>query len=224
MAIINFNNSVKSYTASLLKLFSNMQLKIDSDTNLYQIPIVFSSASRLYKELAKKDDSFTYRVPIMSLSIDIDTSTGFGERAISSVLKRKVIETENDSLLVTYSDKPLDLLGTITLIADTATTLTNLIEYINSMFYNNVIYFDYKSPLGENIRTPIKLENIEINMNNEEDVYEGNRYLEATIGLRVEGVSHSQISTNSKKITHIDFILEDYYKGIENIIDSYEIK
>lgn len=56
---------------------------------------------------------------------------------------------------------------------------------INSAFYNNVLYKDYKSPLGESIRTPIILQSIEMNIDNNEDIPEMGRLLEATITFKI---------------------------------------
>ena len=58
--VINSYNATKSYTAMALKTFSNFQLQIN-DTELYTIPLVYASASRLYKKLAKPDKTFSYR-------------------------------------------------------------------------------------------------------------------------------------------------------------------
>lgn len=48
--VINSYNATKSYTAMALKTFSNFQLQIN-DTELYTIPLVYATASRLYKKL-----------------------------------------------------------------------------------------------------------------------------------------------------------------------------
>lgn len=231
--LLNFHNATKSYTSMLLNQFSNLNIQIN-ETDLYEIPIVYSNTSRLYKKLANTDQSFTYRTPIMSLEVNIDVSTSLA-RATNPMLKRKVldiveeIETEEglieeiNKVGVTYNDKPTDFLGTITIIADTMTTLTNIVESINTMFYHNTLYSVYKTPLGEEINTPIKLENIEMNIDNNESEFNDNRLLEAVIELRVEGVTHSNYNTNGKRIELIDLYIHNYYKDIEGVIEHYSI-
>lgn len=221
--ILNQYDATKSYTALILHVFSNLQLKIDDAGNeLYTIPILYANASRLYKKLANNDDSFTYRTPIMSLETNIDTEIALS-RATNPILKRRVVDLGGNSITVTYNDKPTDYIGTITIVADTMTTLTNIVEGINSMFYHNTLYATYKTPLGEEIRTPIKLENIDMSTDNNADVYEDKRLLEAIIELRVEGLVHSNYNTNAKEITQIDLYIDDYTVAIDNIIEHYTI-
>lgn len=220
--ILNFHDSTKSYTAMMLQKFSNFQLMIDdSMTNLYTIPIVFGSASRLYDKLNSTDTKFKYRTPIMSLEVNLDVDAL--DRATNPILKRKSLDIDGDSVLISYNDKPMNYTGTITVIADTLTTLTNIVEGVSSAFHNNVVYTDYVSPIGENIRTPIKLVNVEMNIDKNEDIPESGRLLEATFELLVEGVVHSNYQTNSKIIKNIDFVLYDYTVNIDNIIDHYNI-
>ena len=220
--IINTYNATESYTALALKTFSNFQLQIN-DTELYTIKLVYASASRLYKKLASKnkDKTYSYRTPIMALEVDIDSDAL--DRATSPHLKRKLININNDSVSITFNDKPVNYIGTLTVIADNLVTLTNIVEGINSSFYNNVLYKDYKSPLGESIRTPIILQSIDINIDNNEDIPERGRLLEATIVFKIEGVIHSNYTSNSKIITDIQFIINDYSLEVERLIDSYRI-
>lgn len=220
--IINNYDSTKSYTAMMLKTLSNYQLRID-DTELYTIPIVYANSSRLYKKLSSKDkdNTFSYRTPIMALEMNIDTEAL--DRATSPHLKRQVIDVGGESYSVTYNDKPVNYTGTLTVVADTLSTLTNIVEGINSSFYNNVIYKDYKSPLGESIRTPIILEGVDLNIDNNEDIPEMGRLLEATFNFKVEGLIHSNYNSNSKIITDIQFIIKNYTKEVEEIIDTYRI-
>lgn len=218
--VINSYNATKSYTAMALKTFSNFQLQIN-DTELYTIPLVYASASRLYKKLAKPDKTFSYRTPIMALDVNIDTDSL--ERATSPHLKRKVVDVNGTDLAITFNDKPVNYIGTVTVVADTLTTLTNIVEGINSAFYNNVLYKDYKSPLGESIRTPIILQSIEMNIDNNEDIPEMGRLLEATITFKIEGVIHSNYNTTGKRITDIQLIIQTYGLEVDKVIEEYRI-
>lgn len=219
--ILNFYNATKSYTAMALSTFSNIQLKID-DTKLYTIPIVFANMSRLKSKLLKPDKSFTYRAPIFSLEVDIDAQSSIN-RMTNPMLRRKVIEIDNTKLGITYNDKPCDYLVTLNVVADTMTSLTNIVEGINAMFYHNVLYATYKTPLGDEIRTPMKLEDIGFSPDNMDDVPEGDRLLEATFMIRIEGVVHSNYNTQSSKITDIEFLITNYNKEVDNLIERFSI-
>lgn len=220
--ILNFHNSTRAYTAMMLQMFGNMQIKID-DSKLYNIPVLYEAPSRLYQKLAKPDKSFTYRVPIMSIEMNIDAQSSIG-RLTNPILRRKIVELENYKLGITYNDKPCDFLCTLTVISDTLSSLTNIVEGINAMFYHNTLYGTYKTPLGDEIRTPIKLEDIGLNIDRNDDVPEADRYLEATFMFRIEGVVHSNFNTTSSKITEVGLIIKDYNLDIETELAKYMIK
>lgn len=219
--ILNFYNATKSYTAMALSTFSNIQLKID-DTKLYTIPIVFANMSRLKSKLLKPDKSFTYRTPIFGLEVDIDAQSSI-TRMTNPVLRRKIVQLDNDRIGITYNDKPCDFLITLNVVADTMTSLTNIVEGINSMFYHNVLYSTYKTPFGDELRIPMKLEDIGFSPDNMDDIPEGDRLLEATFMIRIEGVVHSNYNSTNSKIKNIDFLITDYNKEIDNLIERYSI-
>lgn len=219
MPILNFYDASKSYTAIVLQVFSNLQIYING-SDLYTIPIVFSNASRLKKKLSRtQNKEFNYRTPIMSLETNI-TSEGL-DRSTNRLLKRRVIENGGNNISVTWNDTPTNFQFSLTVIADTLTTLMNIVEGIKGLFHNNVTYKDYISPLGYTIRTPIKIESISVNIENEESVYEGDRILEAEFDIILEGVVHSQFNTSNKKISEIQLLLNDYSNSLDNTIETY---
>lgn len=220
--LLNFYDATKSYTAMALQAFSNLHIKIN-DTATYEIPILFSNPSRLKQKLAKPDKTFTYRTPIMGLEINIDAQSSLN-RTTNSMFKRKVLDIDNIKVGVTYNDKPCDFLCTLTVIADTMTSLTNIVEGINSLFPNNVLYATYKTPFGDELRTPMKLEDIGLNIDNNDGVQEDDRYLEATFMIRIEGVIHSNYHTTSSRIKEIEFLIKDYTFNIDTILERYSIK
>lgn len=222
MAIINRYDATKSYTAMMLQVFSKLELLINQ-TDLYNIQIVFGGASRLKKKLANiQENTFSYRTPIMSLDVGI-TNAGL-ERATNRLLKRRVLNIDAESVAVKYNDTPTDFEFKLTILADDFSTLSNIVEGIRGLFHNNVTYKDYKSPLGDIIRTPIIIDNIVADIENNEDVFENDRLLQAEFDLRVEGVIHSQFESNVKKITRIDMLIDDYTIDINNIIEQYTIQ
>lgn len=217
--IINFFDEAKSYTALLLQQFSNLQLKIN-ETALYTIPIVFATPDRLHSKLGNTQ-SVKYRKPIMSLMLqseEIDLT-----RLTNRLLKRRKLQKDELSYTVTYNDQPTNFNFELWIKADTLTSLSNIVSAISTTFYNKVLYLDYKTPLGETISTPIKLETIEYLIDNNEDDNLMDRTIDAKISFIIEGVKHSQITSDVTFINEIDFILNLYKQDIENTIEQYVI-
>lgn len=215
--IINFFDEAKSYTALILNQFANLQLRID-ESNTYQIPIVFGNPDRLRSKLT---NSNTYRKPIMSLAllsdeVDIDRST-------NRLLKRRKIDIDETSVQITYNDQPTNFTFELWILADTLTSLTNIVSAVSTTFYNKYLYLDYKTPIDETISTPIKIESVEYLIDNNESEYNDSRTIEAKIQLTVQGVKHAQIQPVNGFIKEINFYLDSYFKEVQSNLDSYTI-
>lgn len=221
--IINFFDEAKAYTALLLRQFSNLQLRIN-ESSLYTIPILFATPDRLHTKLrtnGQVSQSISYRKPIMSLMLKSDEIDL--ERVTNRLLKRKRVQTSDTTFTITWNDQPTNFNFQLLISADTLTSLTNIVSAVSTTFYNKVLYLDYKSPLGETISTPIILNSVEYNIDNNEDEPLQDRTIEAILDLSVQGVKHSQFTTESGFIKEIDFILEMYIKDIEDTIEKYTI-
>lgn len=215
--IINFYDEAKSYTALLLQQFSNLQLKIN-DTSTYNIPLVFSNPDRLRNKLTKPNK---YRKPIMSLALLSDEPDL--ERSTNRLLKRKQIALDETTMNITYNDQATSFNFELWIMADTITSLTNIVSAISTTFHNKILYVDYISPLGETISTPIKIESFEYLIDNNEENEREQRTIEAKFQLKIEGVRHSQFQTTTGYIKEIDLYFDTYNKGIQKTIDEYAI-
>lgn len=217
--ILTFHQSSRNYTAILLKLLSNYKLEI-STNDYYTIPVKFSSASRLYKSLNKNDHG-SLRVPIMGLEIN-ETPPDYS-RSTNKFLKRKILEIDSENVRVTYNDTPVNYNFTLTLLSDSMTSLTNINEAIISEFHNGVRYVDYTSPLGEIISTPIKLESISLDTDNNESDFIEDRLIQSTFTFVIEGVVHQQLNYDEKYIKEINLYLQKGVDEVEYELDSYTI-
>ena len=219
--IINTNQiDTKAYTALILSVFDNLQL--ETDNGLFTIKLVYGNNSRLYKKLANKSDSITYRTPIMNI---IETANTINlERSTNRLLKRKKLDINGQTVQLTYNSTPVDFMFELNIVSDTLTTMSALKETIISKFHNNTYYVDYISPLGETISTPIILNEITPEIDNEEDNYNGNRFISCRLVLTVEGFITNKWNTTGNKITLIETILSDYSNNINKILDTYTIE
>ena len=222
--IINFFDEAKAYTALLLQQFSNLQLKIN-DSSLYTIPILFATPDRLHAKLTtngQTSQSIKYRKPIMSLMLkndEVDLT-----RVTNRLLKRKKVKTSDTTFNITYNDQPTNFNFQLWIKADTFTSLTNIISAITTTFYNNVLYLDYKSPIGETISTPVLLKGVEYMVDNNEDNNNMDRTIDASIDFTIQGVRHSQFTTETGFIKEIEFFLNIFVKDIENTLEQYLIE
>jgi hypothetical protein len=215
--IINFFDEAKSYTALLLNQFSSLELRIN-ETDTYNIPIVFGTPDRLRSKLTKSNK---YRKPVMCLTLLSDAVDL--ERNTNRLLKRKKLVINENQLQVTYNDQPTIFSFELWIMSDTLTSLTNIVSAISTTFYNNYLYIDYKTPLDETIRTPIKLESTEYLLDNNESEFTDNRTIEAKFQIDVHGVKHSQVSSTNGYINEINLYLDSWFKDVQKNLDTYTI-
>ena len=218
--IVSFNNTTIHYLASLLKLFSNYQLR-KTDNSLYQVPLYFASASRLYKRLNKTTEGVTIRVPAMSL--DFSNYEPDLARQTNRLLRRKVTSLNADDFRINFNDVSYNFNFTMTLFADTLDSLTNITENILSQFNNQLRYYDYKTPLGDIISTPIRLLSASNETDNLEDDYTDDRTLKMNFEFMIEGVIQHPITTDSKKLKQIQVKLYDEIIRTDKLIQEFNI-
>lgn len=231
--IINYYESTKSYTALLLSVFDNIQ--IDRNDGPYTVPIKFAKKSRLIKKLeyeardsAGERSTYSHLVPIMSLDV-----TGLERNAIrqtNHLLKTGRVHVQDDQgnydyTILTWNDTPTDFLYELTVYSKTITELSNLIEYIISKFKYSLYYVDYNSPIYvKPISTPIELETTNIDIENNEDMYEEDRLVSASLSLRVKGIVHNNIQPQTDRIERIEFNLNHYNEQVNTLLEQYIIE
>ncbi len=220
MPKINFNDVGKSYTAAMLKLFSDYRLDIDG-TNEYEIPLFFGSASRLYKRLSTKTRGVSIRLPAMSL--DLNSYEPDISRNVSRLLKRKVVSIDDDNIRINYNSTSVNLSFNLILLADTMTSLSNITEFIMANFLNGVRYFDYISPLGEVISTPIRLVSVQNDSDNFADDYSEDKSLRMLFEFSIEGQIEHPYTEDAKKLKQIQLFLYDRVIDDTALIENFNI-
>ena len=220
MPKINFNDVGKSYTAAMLKLFSDYRLDIDG-TNEYEIPLFFGSASRLYKRLSTKTRGVSIRLPAMSL--DISNYEPDLARNTSRILKKKVISLNDDDIRINFNQTSINLNFSMTLLADSMTSLTNITEFIIANFNNNIRYFDFKAPLGEIVSTPIRLLSVSNDSDNFADDYAEDRALRMNFEFMIEGFVDHPYTQDAKKLKQIQIMMYDRVIEDTALIESFNI-
>lgn len=220
MTISNLPTNTKAYTALLLSIFDNLQIE-DEQSNLYQVPIKYSNSSRLYKKLnSNNSKNIEFRTPIMGL-IETDNVINL-ERAQNMLLRRK-FQVNGNTITIKYNSTPVDFIFELIIISDTLTTMSKIKESIITRFHNNTYYIDYVSYTGETIRTPVILNEIKTEIDNQEDDFLGNRFIECRLTLTVEGFVETKIELNKTKVSEIELLQKDYSKKVINLLDTYTI-
>ena len=227
MAVINEYNMSTIYTAVLLSLFDNIQIKRRDALNPYTIPVTFGSKSRLYKRLYSefvKDPSVIYQQQLPAISVDFNGIERNFDRQTNRMLKKKLVDIDGLSATVNWNDTAVDLPYTMTLIAKSMTEMTNIIEYIVSVFKNGLYYIDVKTPLyTDTISTPIVLETSDISIENNSEEYGDMRLLEATFDLKIKGILHNNVTSTNSKITKamLNMYMDLQY---QTIVQTYQVQ
>jgi len=227
MIINDSNNMVKLYTGALLSIFDNIQLARRDVNNPYTVPIVFGSKSRLYKSLYRKDstnDTVIYQLSVPAMSLSITGIERNLQRQTNRMLKNKIVEIDSQNARVNWNDTAVNINYTLTIISKNITELMEITEYIiSNSFKNGLYYIDVNTPLYTTpISTPIIMNTTSTVIDNNEDDYGNDRYLETTFDFTVQGILHNNVTTDSKLITSTK--LNMYYENLLNsLIDSYTI-
>lgn len=230
MAIINYYESTKSYTALILSLFDQITLARSGDN--YTVPVRFANKSRLFKHLEYKSREsrslYSHLVPIMSLEfsgMDINL-----ERQTNKLLKKGWVHYYNETTgayeqsIITWNDTSVDFNFRLNIVGNTITELMQITEYIISMFKNTLYYVDYKSPIYDRtISTPIVLNSTEVELDNNEDMYEDDRLISTSLDFTVKGIIHNNIRPITGRINDIEFNLDYYDKEVEYRMEQYLI-
>lgn len=204
MAVINEYNMTKIYTAVVLSLFDNIQLA-RRDVTPYTVPIVFGEKSELYKRLyaeATKDPSVTHGLQMPAMSLSFNGMERNFDRQTNRLLKKRLLEIDGLTTQVNWNDVAVDLSFTLTLVSKSMTEMTNIAEYIMSVFKNGLYYVDVTTPLySEAISTPIKLNTTSVEIDNNAEVYENMRTMETSFDIVVKGLLHNNLTAVNTKIT-----------------------
>lgn len=225
MPVINEHSMVKIYTGAILSMFSDIQLK-RRDTTPYTVPVYYGSKSRLYKHLNKMAENQTgviYQQLLPAMSLSTNGLVQNKARQTNRLLKKKIVEIDTQNVTLNWNDTTVDIPFQLSLISKNLTEMTNLAEYIVSVFKNGLYYIDVNTPLSPfPISTPIILEDSSFEIDNQEDEYSGDLYLETTFNFTVRGILHNNVTSDSKIITNIAinaFMDLEYSK----IVESYNI-
>jgi hypothetical protein len=224
MPVINEYNITKLYTTVVLSLFDSIQINRRAEP--YTIPVIFGNKSELYKRLfseATKDPSVTYQLQVPAMSLDYLGFERNLDRQTNRLLKRNILTIDSQTAMVNWNDVAVDFHFKLTLISKSMTEMSNINEYIMSVFKNGLYYVDVKTPLYTDvISTPVVMKTADVSIENNEDVYEQPRALETTFDIVVKGLLHNNISSSNPVITKamLNIYMDLQFK---TLIESYSI-
>ena len=145
------------------------------------------------------------------------------KKQISRLLKRKVVSIDDDNIRINYNSTSVNLSYSMVLLADSMTSLTNIAEFIMANFLNGVRYFDYISPLGEVISTPIRLVSVQNDSDNFADDYSEDKSLRMLFEFSIEGQIEHPYTEDAKKLKQIQMFLYDRVVTDTALIENFNI-
>jgi hypothetical protein len=212
----------KIYTASIMSILSNIKLK--RENSLWTVPVYFGTRDRLFQqqqeEARKSSTSTLYEIQLPAFSVELTDVQRNLSRQTNRLVKKKVDITGINTVL-TWNDTSVDLTYKVILRAKSILEMTEINEGLLSAFKNGVYYIKIKTPLYDDpISTPIVFDTISVELNNNETEFLDNRVLTSIYSMKIKGIYHHNVTTNSKEITEINFNL--WYKELyDTLLKSY---
>ena len=219
---ISYTNNTKKYMILLLSLFKDLKVAID-DTNSYEISIKLASASRLYKKLAVKSDKLNYRLPLFGFEfVDFEKDTA---RIINRMNKRKVVKLDDGTKVRVYqSGVAYNFNYRLTMLTKTSEDLTNISEYIISLFHNGVRYLDYNTIFDDTVSTAIRLVGHNNDSNLNENDYNNDTLHQMTFDFSIEGFIETNTPYDDTYIQEINLILQKAGENVDYELESYIVE
>lgn len=224
MIVTEYNMS-SIYTGVVISMFDKIQLA-RRGTTPYTVPIYFADKDRLHKHIysqqVKQNNTTIYQMSVPAMALSLTGMERALERQTNRMLKKKVVEIDDQNVTVAWNDVAVDFTYQLVLLAKSITELQHINEFVVSSFKNGLYYTNVKTPLYDAISTPIYLNTTDIQIESNELEYGDDRLVESTMSLTVRGILHNNMTSNNTVITEARLrMFEDL--EYQNLMAEYKV-